>query len=554
MKVELSHDSEGSSIHSEIEPSCSPLGELKRRLPIVGWLPKYSTNDLQGDIVAGISVAFTIIPQGLAMATLSGLPASTGLYSSFMACFIYALFGTCKDVAIGPTSILAIIIVPYVAIGGVTYAVLLSFFTGLIMILLGLLNLGFLVDFVSFPVMSSFATAAAIVTAASQLKEFFGLKYSAPRFLDTVINFFTHISSIDLNDTIMGVVCVSFLLAVQYSKDFRFKNADSCFVKRFLNSSWWAIVTGRNAIVIFATLLIAMWTESLGAFTLTSEIPPGLPPFALPQFTLNMTNGDSVLVTKDFAGVIGDLGVGSMVLAIISLMEAVAVVKSLSPTHKIDSTQEFFAIGMSNLMGSFVGAYPITGSFSRSAVNNNSGVRTPLGGVVTGGLVLLALGTLAPYFHYIPQTALASTIIAAVIPLIRFTEGMAIYKSKKVDLIPYVATLIFCLAIGLEYGILIGVVLSIGILLKQMARPQISVSKRMTPNGDPFIYVKPDRSICFPSVDYLKTKVKASLPVNLDNNNIDRTVVVIDGEFMTSSDSTFGEVSVSLLANFNQFF
>ena len=525
--------------------------KMKRRIPISKWLPEYSVNDGRGDLVAGISVAFTIIPQALALATLAGLPANFGLYSSFMGCFMYALFGTCSAAAIGPTSILAIIVAPYVMTGGLTYAVLLSFFSGLLMLLLGLLNLGFIVDFISYPVISSFSCAAAITIAVSQLKGFFGMHFVSAGFTNTIAAVTHNVSLINWWDFSMGVACITFLLPLQSAKDCRLPPDESCLGK-VLNAILWIIVTGRNALVVCVTTALAYFLSDYTNFTLTSEISLGLPPFQLPSFALSHNN----TVVKDFTEVAADISVGVIVLALIELMETVAVAKAFLPGQKMDSSQEMVALGLSNFMGSFVSAFPVSGSFSRSAVNYSSGVRTPLGGVITGSLVLLALATLAPYFQMIPQTALSSIIIAAVTPMIKFSDFLVIAKSNKVDIVPYMATFLSCLTLGLEYGIAIGVNISLGILLYQMARPRIAIAERMTPNGLPFLYAKPDRSVFFPSIEYMKVKLKKSLD-ELNGSDTKCHVIVIDGEHMFRSDSTFGVVSFADhrhdFQNFNSF-
>ena len=238
--------------------------------------------------------------------------------------------------------------------------------------------------------------------------------------------------------------------------------------------------------------------------------------------------------------VLSDISIGVLVLALIELMETVAVAKAFLPGKKLDSTQEMIAIGLSNLAGSFVSAFPVSGSFSRSAVNYSSGVRTPLGGIVTGGLVLMTLATMAPFFEMIPQTALSSIIIAAVVPMVKFSDFLVILRSNKLDLIPYIFTFVCSLFLGLEIGIVVGIIISFGILLYQMARPRISIVQRMSPEGHHFLYVKPDRSVFFPSIEYMKVKINKFLE-DLDMETANPClVVVIDGEHMFRSDSTFG--------------
>jgi sodium-independent sulfate anion transporter 11 len=304
-------------------------------------------------------------------------------------------------------------------------------------------------------------------------------------------------------------------------------------------------VTGRNALIVIVTGVLAMMLGDTNPFTLTSEIKQGLPDFVVPKFSVEFNS----TVVKDFPTALSEISSGVAVIALIGLMETVAVAKAFMPSKKLDSTQEMIALGLCNILGSFVSAFPATGSFSRSAVNHTSGVRTPLGGIMTGGLVLLALALLAPFFEFIPQTALSSIIIAAVVPMVRFDDPITVWKSNKIDLIPYVATIASCLYWGLEYGIVIGVVLSVVILLYQMARPRISVVVRMTPDGDNFLYVKPDRSIFFPSIEYMKVKLRQALPA-LDESP--KNCIVIDGEHMFRSDSTFGVGIKNMVENFRK--
>ena len=518
--------------------------KLRRRLPVCTWLPSYSARDAQGDLVAGLSVAFTIVPQALALATLAGLPANYGLYSSFVGCFLYALFGTCPAAAIGPTSILAILVAPYVLTGGVTYALLLSFFSGLLMLLLGLLNLGFVVDFISYPVISSFSSAAAVTIAVSQLKGLLGMHFVAAGFTRTLVAVSHNVRLINWWDLSMGLVCLAVLVPLQAARDCRLAWPSLPVAGRVCRALLWLAVTARNALVVVAATAAAYLLADRANFTLTNEIALGLPVVRPPAFAL-WHNGT---VVKDLTEVAADIGVGVVVVALIELMETVAVAKAFLPEagQKLDSSQEMVALGLSNLLGSFVSAFPVSGSFSRSAVNHSSGVRTPLAGVLTGSLVLLALATLAPFFELIPQTALSSIVIAAVAPMIKFADFLVIARSNKVDLVPYLATFLACLVLGLEYGIAIGVNISLGMLLYQMARPRITMAERRTPDGRLFLYAKPDRSVFFPSIEYLKVKLNKSLEEagrSSGAGNGECRVIVIDGEHMFRSDSTFGVVS-----------
>lgn len=245
-------------------------------------------------------------------------------------------------------------------------------------------------------------------------------------------------------------------------------------------------------------------------------------------------------------------------------MECVAVANafksSSSVSSKLDATQEMIALGISNILGSCFGAFPATGSFSRSAVNHNSGVRTPFGGIVTGLLVLASLSTFSVYFESIPETVLATIIIISVIFMAHPSDVLLIWRTNRIDMLPYSITFASSLLFGLEVGILVGIATSIFILLYHMARPHIFVYMKFTPvdepsnssfGGYPFLYVKPDRSIFFPSIEYWRTKINQNLVQFEDRRLIAnrgyqrqfKNVVVVDAEHMFRTDSTFALVS-----------
>jgi len=494
--------------------------KLKRRFPIIKWLPKYTTKDLKGDVIAGISVGFTILPQALAFAMLAGLPPQYGLYSSFMGCFIYAIFGGCRDAAIGPTSILSILTAPFALIGGPMYATLLAFISGIIMLICGFLNLGFIVDFVSLPVISAFSTSAAITILVSQLKSFFGLNYPSSRLIDNLANFIHHIHQVRLPDMCLGIACLLFLIPLQCFKDKRFLRHKSkqSSIRKLINSVWFVLVTGRNAVIVILTAILTYYFF-FSQLTTPKEIEAGLPSIRLPKFTyVDFDSKENKTIEKSFDQVLADIGKGIPVVVLISILETVAVAKTFTGSLNLDATQEMVALGICNLVSSFFGSYPIAGSFSRSAVNHSSGVRTQLGGVLTGIIVLLAIQVLTPVFSYIPQSTLSAIIVVAVLPMIKFGDVIIIFNSNCIDLIPYMVTLITSLTFGLEFGVMSGVAVSLIMLLYSIARPRISIVIRTVPNSAArFVYVKPDRSVFFPSVEYMKVKINKACPTKKKN-------------------------------------
>ncbi|XP_077490089.1 sodium-independent sulfate anion transporter-like isoform X7 [Amblyomma americanum] len=530
---------------------CSPR-RWKNRLPILKWLPHYSLLDLHGDFVAGMTVALTVIPQGLALAVLANLPPQYGLYTAFMGSFIYTVFGSCKDLTIGPTAIMSIMTGEYTHVGGPTFAIILTFLAGIIQILMGLLNLGFIVEFISGPVISGFTSAAAITIASTQLKTLFGMKFEAEEFLDTMYQFFTHFYTVKLADSLLGVTCVVLLLVIRHFKDAKFSQ-DSRVpprARKIIEGIWWTFATARNAIAVLVCAVTAaiLLNNNMNPFALTDEVKGGMPPFKLPNFTADIFDeGKNATVHMNFVDIMRSLGAGIPIIALLSILESVAIAKAFAKGKSLDSTQEMLAIGICNLMGSFVSAYPGTGSFSRTAINNNSGVRTPMGGVFTGAIVIMALVFMAPYFKYIPKASLSAIIITAVIFMVHYQDMPAMWRTNRVDLLPFAATFIVSFVLGLEYGIIVGVVISLALLMYEHARPQIKVSKKQTISGIPYVLVSPDRTVLYPSSMYATNKIAKALSETKDGSP---RFIVYDGIHINVIDYTTCIAFKSLSDNF----
>ena len=319
---------------------------------------------------------------------------------------------------------------------------------------------------------------------------------------------------------------------MQHFKDAKLSNDTK--IGFIINKLWKVIVIARNATIVLICALIAYRTD---LFSVNQNIPSGLPPFAFPSFKIEH-NG----VVKKTTEIFSDFFPGVIIVAMVGLVETVAVSKGFTANKKYDATQDMIALGLCNIAGSCCSAFPAVGSFSRSAVNHSSGVRTPLGGFLTSILVVVSLLTLGPCFESIPTTTLSSIIIAAVMPMIKFDDIPIIFKANLIDTFSYFITFITCLTFSLEYGICLGIIFSLSILLYQMARPRITIVSRITNHGDSFIYVKPDRSILFPSVEYVKVKISKAISANDRRSNV--TSIVIDGEHMFRADSTFAMVSM----------
>ncbi|XP_046734341.1 sodium-independent sulfate anion transporter-like isoform X2 [Diprion similis] len=504
---------------------------LYRRIPMLEWLPKYNRGYAVNDLVAGLTVGLTVIPQAIAYASVAGVPPQYGLYSSFMACFVYTILGPCKDVPVGPTAILAILTKEtlHKANLGPEFAILLTFVSGCVMLLMGILQLGFLIDFISGPVSVGFTSAAAIIIATSQVKDILGLNFTAAKFLHVWQSIFEHISETRLWDAVLGVVCMIVLLLLRKLKDLPITPKDAKeptpFQKSILSCLWF-ISTSRNILIVVICSVGCYLIEAHAGTSpviLTGYVKPGLPSFETPPFT--GVGGNETFL--HFADTLSALGSGCFVLPLLSLLESIAISKVFSNGKQIDATQEMLALGTCNIVSAFVSSIPVTGGLSRGAVNNASGVKTTMGGVYTGLMVLLSLQFLTPYFYYIPKTALAAVIIAAVVFMVEFQVIKPMWRTKKIDLIPAFATFLCCLFIRLELGIVIGIGINLLFLLYASARPTLNVRKATSASGCEYLVITPDRSLVFPSVEYVRAVVSKqglrqgkTVPVVIDSTHI----------------------------------
>ncbi|XP_074410906.1 sodium-independent sulfate anion transporter isoform X2 [Zonotrichia albicollis] len=468
-------------------------------LPVLRWLPRYSRAWLPLDVLAGLAVGLTAVPQALAYAELAGLPLQYGLYSSFMGCFVYCLLGTAKDVTLGPTAIMSLLVSSY-AFHQPAYAVLLAFLSGCIQLAMGLLRLGFLLDFISCPVIKGFTSAASITISFNQVKNILGLQGIPRQFFLQLYETLRRIGETRAGDAVLGLSCLAALAGLRAMKSHLPQAVPTApLAVRISHLVVWICATARNALVVLFAGLVAYSFQVMGCqpFRLTGSIPQGLPPFQPPPFSLAVPNG-----TVPFPSMLQDMGVGLAVVPLMGLLESVAIAKAFASQngYRIDPSQELLALGVANVLGSFVSSYPITGSFGRTAVNAQSGVCTPAGGLVTGALVLLSLAYLTSLFYYIPKAALAAVIISAVVPMFDAGIFRRLWRVQRLDLVPLCVTFLLCFW-EVQYGIVAGVLVSGLLLLHSIARPPIKVSEGAV------LLVQPGSSLHFPAVEHLRNSV-----------------------------------------------
>ncbi|XP_071620737.1 sodium-independent sulfate anion transporter [Heliangelus exortis] len=356
---------------------------------------------------------------------------------------------------------------------------------------------GFLLDFISCPVIKGFTSAASITISFNQVKNILGLQGIPRQFFLQVYEMLRRIGETRAGDAVLGLSCLAALAGLRAMKSHlpRAASADP-LAARVSYLIVWTTATARNALVVLFAGLVAYSFQVMGSqpLTLTGSVPQGLPPFRLPRFSLAAPNG-----TVPFETMVEDMGVGLAVVPLMGLLETVVIAKAFASqnNYRIDPNQELLAMGFANILGSFVSSYPITGSFGRTAVNAQSGVCTPAGGLVTGALVLLSLAYLTSPFYYIPKAALAAIIISAVVPMFDAEIFRTLWRVKRLDLVPLCVTFLLCFW-EVQYGILAGMLVSGILLLYSIARPSIKVSE-----GD-VLLVQPRSSLHFPAIRCLQ--------------------------------------------------
>lgn len=507
-----------------LQKTCS-MSVVKKRFPIIGWLPKYKFEYFIQDVIAGITVALTAIPQGIAYAVIAGLPPEYGLYASLTPGVVYVIFGSCYNVTVGPTAIVATMTAKYVANYSADFAVLAAFLTGVCMFLMGIFNLGFLVEFISIPVISGFTTAAALQIAASQLKAFFGLKGSSGNnFAQSMNNFFTNITTAQLWEAVLSSVTIIMLISLK-------KMGEGCNrTDGLIKQMRWFISLSRNAVVVIVGMIIAYVikvTLDTEPIAIIGDIGSGLPKFDWPPFSTVVGNQ-----SYDFSQMMEVLGPQSIVLPFVAILETVAIAKAFAAGGRIDATQEMIAVGLCNIIGSFGQSMPITGSFTRTALNHVSGVKTPAGGVTKVLILIVALTYLTSTFYYIPKASLAGLIITAMFSMIDYQIFPRLWRNSIRELMLMSVTMIVCLYAGLEYGILTGIVIEALLLLYSVARPTVEVNKLKCDKGD-LMVVSLCENVSYCAAEHVRQRMmKATFQTATD------IPVIIDGANMKKLDFT----------------
>ncbi|RCS26265.1 solute carrier 26 family protein [Polaribacter sp. WD7] len=422
---------------------------IKKIIPILEWLPNYNTIFLKGDMLAGITVGIILIPQGIAYALIAGLPPIYGLYCALVPQIMYAIFGSSRQVAIGPVAMDSLIVatgVSTLALTGsdsyISIAILLALIVGTIQFIMGVFSLGFIVNFLSKPVITGFTSAVALIIGINQFGNLLGVNFVQSDQIQYVIeDIWQQFLEYNFHTTSIGIISVFIIIFF-----------------RKINKK----IPNALIVVVVGIIIMKYFGKSFEDVAIVKDIPSGLPIFAIPEFDIDL---------------IRELLPIAFTLVMVGYLETISIGKSLEAKqdeYRIRPNQELIALGLANMVGSLFKAYPTTSSFSRSAINQESGARTGMAAIVSVLMVVFTLLFLTPLFYHLPKTVLAAIIIVAVFGLVNVKEARFLWKANTLDFWLMLATFLATLFFGIEYGIMVGVGLSLIVLIFRTSRPYVA--------------------------------------------------------------------------------
>lgn len=477
-------------------------------LPILDWGLHYRSEHWVGDLMAGVIVAIVLIPQGMAYAMLAGLPPQVGLYASMVPMVLYALFGTSRTLSVGPVAmdslLVAIGLAPLATPGSAEYvalALVLALMVGLIEILMGVLRLGFVVNFLSYAVIVGFTNAAVLVIGTSQFKHLLGVKIpQSEGFADTVHNLVKAAPDTNGVTVVVGLVSIAGLL-------FFSQMLPKILHQQGIAGGWIVPLSRSGPLVVVGSSILLVSLLGLHdrfGVAVVGDIPQGLPSLAVPPVSLAQMQ--TLLPT-------------ALVISFVAFMESISVAKSLASKRRqrIDPNQELIGLGAANVGAAFTGGYPVTGGVSRSVVNFTSGANTGLSALVTASLVALVVALFTPLLYSLPLATLAAVIFVAVSKLVDIQSIQRLWRVSRMDAVTAVITFWAVLLIGIQTGIVVGLGTSIAFHLWRTSHPHIAevgrvgdsehfrnVKRHAVRTEDSVLAIRIDGSLYFANTKYLE--------------------------------------------------
>jgi SulP family sulfate permease len=496
------------------------VSRLAHTFPVLGWARGYPRERLRGDVTAGLTVAVMLIPQAMAYATLAGMPPVTGLYAAIVGIAVYAMLGTSGSLAVGPVAITSLLTVEGLSRVATpddpaypAAAAALALLVGGLLIALGLLRLGVLVNLLSHPVISGFTSAAAIVIAVSQAKDLLGLDIGRPDGLvDTLRALADGIGATNATTAVLATAAVAVLVAGRR------------YARRWPTAL---------AVVVLATL--ATWAFSLNehGVAILRDVPGGLPTPAVPDVS---------------TGLLGDLFPVALTIAVVAFAEGISVAKAIARKTRdsVDPNQELLATGAANTAAGVFSGFPIAGGFSRTAVNHDAGARTPLASMITAAVLVVAVLWLTPLFFYLPKAALAAIVVVAVLGLVDIADARFTFRVSRTDGTTLAVTFLVTLLLGVEPGLAAGVVFSLAAFVWRSANPHTTelgrvdgtteyrnVNRWPTRTADDTVLLRVDGPLFFANTRRLDERVQGLVA----SRRAVRTVV-LDASAMTDIDAS----------------
>ncbi|MCO6411428.1 MAG: SulP family inorganic anion transporter [Thiogranum sp.] len=419
--------------------------------PFANWLPSVDRRDLRADLIAGLTGAIVVLPQGVAFAAIAGMPPQYGLYAGMIPAIIAALFGSSRHLVSGPTTAASVVLFSVLSayaepgsIDYVTLALTMTFMVGLMELALGLARMGALVNFISHSVVVGFTAGAALLIAGKQLQYFFGVEMERGGHMHDIVWQFLHQLDV-VNPYVTAVAMVTLFSGI--------------LVKRLAPRLPYMIVAMVAGSLVAAWLNHWLGSDATGIVTV-GALPASLPPLSAPALTLDN---------------IKNLAPSALAVTLFALTEAVSIGRSLAARggYRIDGNQEFIGQGLSNLAGAFFSGYVATGSFNRSGVNFQAGARTPLAAVFAGALLMLIVVLVAPLAAWLPKAAMAGVLFLVAWGLIDFHEIRHILTTSRRETVVLAVTFFGALFLELEFAIFAGVLLSLVLYLERTSRPKI---------------------------------------------------------------------------------
>lgn len=444
------------------------MSKLARYLPILAWGRSYDRQTLVSDGVAAGIVTIMLIPQSLAYAMLAGLPPEVGLYASILPILAYAIFGTSRTLAVGPVAVISLMtlaaagtVAPPGTPEFIAAALVLALLSGLILVLMGVLKLGFLANLLSHPVVSGFITASGIIIATGQAKSILGIQASGEAMPELLATLTRNIGATNLPTLIIGLASLAILFWVRKGLKPTLMRLGMAARPADLTAK-----AGPIAAVVLSTMAVAAFDLEAKGVKVVGEIPQSLPPLTVPLFDLSLWQ---------------QLIVPALLLSVIGFVESVSVAQTLAAKRRqrIDPDQELIGLGAANIAASFSGGYPVTGGFARSVVNFDAGAETPAAGAITAVGIAIAALFLTPLLASLPIATLAATIIVAVLSLVDFQTVRTVWRYSRADFAAMAATILITLGFGVEPGVMAGVALSLALLLWRTSRPHAAIVGRV---------------------------------------------------------------------------